>query len=125
MTLKKLLAIGFTTFLLVGCMPAEEADPTEENIMEEEVGESEEEDQTCFVMSDGECYEPGENVADTDCIVNEEGGCKGLDEISVEANEEPECFVMSDGNCYKPGETIPDTGCKVNNEGGCMSLDEM
>lgn len=138
MTLKKLLAIGFCTFLLVGCVPAEEIDSAEdsENEVTEESSQVEEEiaedEQTCFVMGDGECYEPGEVVADTDCTVNEEGECTPLDE-SVADDEEavtedstkPECFVMFDGNCYKPGETVPDTGCKVNEEGACTPMDQL
>lgn len=118
MTLKKLLAIGFCTFLLVGCVPAEEIDATEDS--ENEVTEeSAEDEQTCFVMGDGKCYEPGEVVADTDCTVNEEGECTRLDE-----KEKTSCITMFDGNCYQPGEVIPDTSCKVTENGECAAIGE-
>lgn len=32
-----------------------------------------------FIMHDGNCYAPGENIPDTDCIVSDTGGCESLE----------------------------------------------
>lgn len=31
-----------------------------------------------FIMRDGNCYAPGENIPDTDCFVSPTGGCNPL-----------------------------------------------
>ena len=54
-----------------------------------------------FIMSDGKCYAPGENVPETDCIVSETGGCKSLDFISEVVKEQVKCVFYNSNQLQK------------------------
>ena len=62
----------------------------EEDMPEESTPSNEEASDSCdaeeFMMFDGKCYEPGENVPNTDCIVSETGGCESLDVAEEESS---------------------------------------
>ena len=82
-----LVTLLSTIFIITGCTV--DVNPDKENANQPtEVGSvpskysnlcNTESGKKGFIMSDGKCYAPGENVMDTDCIVSATGGCESLD----------------------------------------------